>query len=149
MRDHRDEHPGCKVFWPWLRWCSNYRYASQLVQMCLDDIQTMEPKLFSDIFQNCKRYDDVTKRRSGARSAYIAHREKWSEDYESKREEVQRLYKYIPLGDSFYEGRNLDEQVEYEWFRGQQIKAVQVLYAYNMFNKKTGQVNLDNLKKLK
>lgn len=150
MRDHRDEHEGCKVMWPWLRWCSRYRYASQLVGYALEDVKTMEPELFASIFQNCKRYHDVTRHRSSARSSYIAHREKSHEvDYEMKREEVQRFYKYIALGDPFYNGRDYEQEVAHQWMRGQQIEAVQVLYAYGMLNKKTGQIELDNLKKLR
>jgi hypothetical protein len=149
-RDHRDEHPGCKVFWPWLKWCSNYRYASQLVQMCLDDIQTMDPLHVKSQFDICKRYDDVTRYRSGVRSAYIAHREKWNEDeYGEVEASVRIMGDYIPVGDKFYEGRSYREQVDHLWFQRQQTKAVNVLYAYGMFDKSTGVIVLDKIKNLK
>lgn len=149
MRDHRDEHPGCKVMWPWLRWCSNYRYGSQLVQMCLDDIQTMDPQDLYAQFRNCRQYHSVTKYRSGVRSAYIAHKEKWSEDYDEIEHSVRIMGDFIPPGDAFYQGRSFREEVDHQFFQRQQVKAVSVLYAYGMFDRSTGVIVLDNLKKLK
>lgn len=147
-RDHRDEHPGCKVFWPWLKWCSKYRYASQLVNLALKDIETMDEKDFQRHFEICKQYDDVSKHRSGVRSAYIAHIERWHEDdVEFEKESAQRLRDNF--GEKFLGGRTVEEEFEHMWMRKQQSKAVAVLYAYGMFNKRTGKIELDRLSKLR
>lgn len=148
MRDHRDEHPGCRVMWPWLRWCSRYRYASQLVAYALEDSKTMDPKRLESQFRNCRHYHSVTKYRSGARSSYISHKEKWS-DYDETEDSVRMMGDLIPVGDSFYQGRSFREQVDHLHFQSQQIKAVNVLYAYGMFDRSTGVIVLDNLKKLR
>ena len=134
--------------WPWLKWCSNYRYASQLVGYALEDVKTMEKEAFDRHFQICKMYDDTSSHRSGARSAYIAHRERWHEDdVQFEKESAERyveMFKDRPGATG-----TAEEEFEKMWMRMQQSKAVQVLYAYGMFNKKTGQIKLDNLKKLR
>lgn len=146
-RDHRDEHPGCKVMWPWLKWCNKYRYAYQLVTLALKDIETMDEKDFQRHFEICKQYDDVSKYRSGVRSAYIAHIERWHEvDVELEKESARRLHDNF--GPKLLNGWTIEEEFEYMWMRQQQSKAVSVLYAYGMFNKRTGKIELDRLSKL-
>lgn len=97
----------------------------------------------------CKDYDDVQSHRSGARNSYIAHREKW---HENELEEVEWSVEYMEetlgLDVSYFGGRSVAEQVAYEWQKRQEKKAYQVLYAYDMINKRNGQIELDRLKKL-
>jgi len=149
-RDHRDEHPGCKVMWPWLKWCSNYRYASQLVGYALEDVAKWPEKEWRPFYNICVQYHDVTRYRSGARSAYINYRERFADDeWAFHLEECRINMDMLGEDDDYFEGRTYEEYVEHRWEHKQMVKAVNVLYAYGMFNKKTGQIELDNLKKLK
>lgn len=150
MRDHRDEHPGCKVMWPWLKWCSNYRYASQLVGYALEDVATMDKESFDFTFQNCRRFHGVTRMRRENRNTYISYREGWREDeYEELEATTRFMGEHIPMGDPFYQGRSFEEHIQHLLFHRQQVAAVHVLYAYGMFDNSTGILVLDNLKKLK
>lgn len=99
-------------------------------------------------FEICKSYDDVTKHRSGARSSYIAHVERWHED-DVNFERASAKMLFDDLGIDRLEGRTAEEQFERMWMRSQQTKAVNLLYAYGMFNKRTGKIELDRLSKLK
>lgn len=148
MRDHRDEHEGCKVMWPWLKWCKKYRYASQLVGYALEDVKTMPEEDFRTHYTLCKMYHDVSRYRSSARSAYIAHRERSHEDdVEFEKESAQRFVDMMAGGPGAT--RTAEAEFEDMWKRRQQTKAVGVLYAYGMLDKRTGEIKLDNLKKLK
>lgn len=110
----------------------------------------MDPKDLKDKFNICKRYHDVCKHRSGVRNTYIAHRERWREDEYGEVEASARMMgELIPAGDIFYQGRSFREHVDHLWFQRQQSKAVDVLYAYGMFDRSTGVIVLDNLKKLR
>jgi hypothetical protein len=117
--------------------------------MCLDDIQTMDPQELYEQFRICKQYHSVTKYRSGARNTYISHREKWSDDYDEIEATTRMMEEWTPIGDPFYQGRSFREQVDHLYFNRQQVKAVNALYAYGMFDRSTGVIVLDNLKKLK
>jgi len=136
--------------WPWLRWCSNYRYASQLVALALEDIKDMSEDDFKWAFGWCHDYDEIQSHRSSARSGYIAHIERWHEDdIEQLKWSIDYMAKELDRDGAYFEGRTPEEQFEHEWKLKQQKKAVVVLYAYNMFNKRTGQIELDRLKKLR
>jgi len=150
MRDHRDEHPGCKVMWPWLKWCSNYRYASQLVGYALEDVAKWPEEEWRPFYNICVQYHDVTRTRSGNRDTYISFREGWHEDeVESNTFECKAMWKSLGGDHEHFEGKTLEEYTAHRWQYKQMVKAVNVLYAYGMFDKKTGQIKLDNLKKLK
>lgn len=148
MRDHRDEHPGCKAMWPWLKWCSRYRYASQLVGFALEDIKNLSNDTEIDrTFELYNRKTEGTnywKHRSDARAKYIQVLEGWDEeDRESTRFSAQGLAE-------LKNDPNLEEGIYQEMMRMQRVwKATHVLYAYGMFNTRTGKIEVDRIKKLR
>ena len=146
-RDHRDEHEGCKAMWPWLKWCSKYRYASQLVGFALEDIKNLSDDEETDrMFElyNRKEGRDIWKRRSDARSKYIRVLEGWDEeDRRSARFSAQGLAE-------LKNDPELEEGLYQELMRTNRVwKAAHVLYAYGMFNTRTGKIEVDRIKKLR
>lgn len=136
--------------WPWLRWCSNYRYASQLVGYALEDLAKWSEEDWRPFYLINKKYDQTTSKRQGVRDTYIAFREGWHEDeIESNAFECELIWNRLGGDHRGFDGMNLEEYTAHRLAYKQMVKAVNVLYAYGMFNKKTGQIELDNLKKLK
>lgn len=116
--------------------------------MALEDVRTMPEEEFRSHYAICKMYHNVSKHRSGVRSSYIAHRERWHEDDVAfEKESAQRLVEM--LAGSPGTTRTAEAKFEDMWMRKQQTRAVSVLYAYGMFDKRTGEIELDNLKKLR
>lgn len=147
MRDHRDEHPGCDVMWPWLKWCSKYRYASQLVEYALKDIETLSnDEELARMFKLYNRKDgrDIWKRRTDARAKYITTLEGWDEDDQFSARVAAESWASIVRKDP-----SKEEEIYQEQMRIKRVwKAAHVLYAYGMFNTRTGKIELDRLKKL-
>lgn len=148
MRDHREEHEGCKAMWPWLKWCSRYRYASQLVGYALEDIKGVPEEVLDQKFQ-FYRTNNYWKRRSDTRAKYIQAHAGWEE---LEREAIEHMTDYMiedfGPNPSYFEGRTREEEIEHRVFEHQQKLAIHVLYAYGMFNPRTGKIELDRLKKL-
>lgn len=146
-RDHRDEHEGCEVFWPWLKWCSKYRYASQLVGFALKDIETLcDDEEVGRMFElyNRKEGREIWKRRTDARAKYISVLEGWNEDDQfAARVSAQSL-------SEIRKDPTLEEGIYQEQMRIKRVwKAAHVLYAYGMFDGRTGKIKMSNLDKLK
>lgn len=146
-RDHRDEHEGCPVSRPWDRWCSRYRYPSQLVEQALSDILTLSEDDIRIFFDLYKKDHDFWKTRRLARTPYISLLEGWSElERRSATFEVDSLIKV--LGEGWLEGQTREYHIERALFRKRQYVAIQYLYAYGMFDMRTGKIKMANLAKL-
>lgn len=146
-KDHRKEHEGCDAVFPWLLSCSRYKSRRKLVEMCLEDVKTMEPERFEFLYRNNREYHDVAHYKSSARSAYIAIIEGWREDeYEH---ELYMANWSKEQGYDILEGKTPEEYAKHMMWRKQQGKALDVLYAYGMFNHRTGKIELDRLNKLR
>lgn len=146
-RDHRDEHDGCKVFWPWLKWCNKYRYASQLVGFALEDIESLSDDEEVDrMFRLYNRKVDkhYWKHRTYARAKYICVLEGWDEeDQFSARASAKSLSK-------IRKDPSLEEEIYQEQMRIKRVwQAAHVFYAYGMFDMRTGKIKMSNLDKLK
>lgn len=146
-RDHRDEHEGCDVFWPWLKWCSKYRYASQLVGFALEDIETLsddeEVDRMFELYNRKTSGKNYWKHRTDARAKYISVLEGWDEEDRFAARSSAQLLSEMHKDPSLEEGIYQDQmRIKRVW------KAAHVLYAYGMFNPKTGKIEVDRLKKL-
>lgn len=145
FRDHRKEHEGCDAVFPWLNSCSRWKSRRKMVEMCLEDIKDMDKDLFDKLYQVKRDHHAVAKSRYSARDKYISIVEGWNEEEQSiARDMAEWRFEH---GNMFF-GKTVEEDVEHVLKRERQSQALSVIYAYGMFNKKTGKIELDRLNKL-